>query len=444
MSKILNALNLAYQCLLAEWKRVLSIILIIATLWIFQKPLYEGWKILRPLKDSSADALFGCFLIFAAMLIGAKILLKGGRFLSRGPLALDLHIAINSLLDRFRNHIRSAIGASKPIHFSMRKRWHWNALVADVLQGTCDPEILQNYCESGWLDRPLIFGNFQSYAYAVAKVLERLPSTPCDRPFPKVWTVFSRPLHDWYNTFPVEWSENEHLVEGKITFKWWEQYKQNVANLRGRDKFKIQFHRVVASFNHGDNSDALDGYYLYETEPLSIKKAVGVAKGLHGNVEWHPSLINLLSVQDYHEKDNTLVYLIGKPLPGSTKPPESQKLVNHFHTSYHDRGEPALLDGGVYVKYAHTRDAIPSRLFSYNDLFIVQFNDSEGFGLAFIKDDTRDISGTRILPQQELRSRADGANSPPFSLCELIEKAWRASKPEWNTTGGSAPDTPRQ
>jgi hypothetical protein len=218
------------------------------------------------------------------------------------------------------------------------------------------------------------------------------------------------------------------MVQGQVTFDWWELYKTNVAALRG-PLSKIQLHRLVADLDHKGYSRDLNLYYLYDIEPHPIATAIQKANEFGDSVTWHPSISQLLKTTDFDGKEGIKIYLIGQPT-GPPTLPEEQLLLHQFQAKYHDKHKPdSDDDGGVYLGYASKESPVPQRLAVYDDVFIVKFSNQEGFGLAFVDDDIRDINGARLLPQYQLRPKEDPGRSA--TLYDLLVEAWNGSLEEW-------------
>ncbi|NQU23858.1 MAG: hypothetical protein HQ567_21460 [Candidatus Nealsonbacteria bacterium] len=430
-----------FKTLKVHWlplvKTVVPVVVPLAGYWALKKDVDKAWEFLRQL-SRPGDATLGCLIILLiVVLIGAALWWLFKSLLTSAPFSVDVHLSLNRVLRQFRSHFVRTIAVSRPDLRPVARRRRWNELVAVTLEGISDDRIMNMYCEAGQTDRPLLFCNFQSYAHAVAKLLDHVATEAAKMkpPRPQVWTIFKRPVCNWYNTFPVEWIDNGQVLRGQVTFDWWEEYKAHIAELKGPDS-KIQLHRIVVNLDYKGDSDELGEYYLYDLEPLDIRTAIEKAKVLGETVKWHRSISQLLGATDLNGKEGLAVFLIGKPA-GEATLPDDHKLLFHFQNSFHDGHKPISdEDGGVYVGYVPEKGSVPAALAVYNDVFIVKLTDQERFGLAFVDDDTRDINGIRLLPQYQLRTSETDRDSE--TAYESFVNAFHDSESEWQSGVGAS------
>jgi len=420
----MRVLALLWKGFRTFWWPIIAIVLLaiahISDLAAIKEWLNEGWDFWSQLK--SWKVLGGSILVGVLVALPISIVIWFAVFFLRwmAPWNMDVRLAVRRAVRGYGRHLRDAVQDSLANLFTWgddRKRVE---LVAASLDGLSDEEVIASHCEAGSRSRPLVFCNFQAYAHAVAKILDILPTLRCERPYPQVWTIFKRPVCDWYNTFPIEWEEGAKVIRGQVTYGWWEKYKSTIVSLKGRDS-AVQFHRVVAHIPWPGSPKDPEAYYLYHPEPLFLGQAIAKALPLKGQVEWHPSIAALLESLDYEDKRDFQIYLIGKPTPNAANPGKDSLVVEHFQTSTHDGNNPGPTEGGVYVRYLQTQASLGERLRDYDDVFIVKFSRSSGFGVAFIDDEIRDINGLRYLARAELGPTEAGTSS---TLFDLIAGAW--------------------
>lgn len=273
------------------------------------------------------------------------------------------------------------------------------------------------------------------YKPRFSALLLKTAVTDFEEGYPRVWTLLKRPIFDWYNPFWFEWVEDDKLHFGQATFPWWEDYKQDIANLkgdRGTNKH-VRMYRLVAHEPgpEADDPKDLDGvkeYWLYSDEYLKLKAALE-QKAQVSNVLWYPSVEKVLErKKEFHPTSVPWLHLIGKPAAlGATK---GKKVVwTHFHEQYHDTifcqwKEPSDYIPGVYVKYLRTPENLVT-LDWFDDVFIVELSSRTAFGLAYVDEQIRDVNGLLILHQANLTK---GGVRP---VLEHLKTAWSAAQKEF-------------
>jgi len=400
--------------------------------------IYSAWHFWSS-RDFSLDVIVGSVLIILAVLLAvAAPAVCIYAVLARFPwLRTRARLAIHRGAQQTKLQLARVAKESRPPSLKRRDRRAWQRVLAAALEGLADERVFEAYCDGGDTSKPIVCCSFRAYAFAVSEVLRAFAQIRCPDGFPKVWTIFKKPVCDWYNTFRVEWEHDRKILHCHTTFDWWERYKDGVARLKGPGSH-VQFFRLVAHIvRDGYPSDPLK-YYLWWPEPLPLAEAWRKAGAFGNKVDWHPKVVELLSPGGASAPksgaDVPKVYLIGKARGGASPPEGSLKMVDHFQETYHDAGEPHEDQRGVYVRYLASRAELEvlraGMLLTYDDLFIVMISPKCCFGLAFVADEFRDVNGVRFLRQFEISGQS-GIKSLPPTLLPLLDAAWGSGKEEF-------------
>jgi hypothetical protein len=305
----------------------------------------------------------------------------------------------------------------------------WSDLAAAALEGHWEPDVLKKHCHDGIDSRPVLFCNFQAYARAVTRVLETAQKMACKQRglSATVYTLFKRPIADWYNPFP--WNHPNGKVN--VTLPWWEDYKAKMAKMAAISRTQpaggggscLRVMRLVAQ----PSGAGSESWVLINDRAFALLEAARQMKGAASPRRYHPNIACLSGLKTVRSQGDLSVYLIAQP-----DGPNETKLVQHFEETYHTEVGDGLPDRwGVFLKYL-PRASGYENLLQFDDIFIalVRYGDcgrSFGFGLAFIDDETRDVNGMWIVSRANLTERNDAA-AP--TLLQMFTEAWRAGQTE--------------
>jgi len=385
----------------------------------------------------SLEVALGALVMVLMVALPAGMLLWFVWHLAKGyPFQLSISWAQLRALQNIRRQQNLAIRVARPEGF--RDRTCWYRLAAAATEGFSEDDVIEAHCEDGDKGRPIIFSNFQGYAHAVKRVLESLEGIRCRSPYPHVWTLFKRPIWDWYNPFS---SGKTARDSDHFTVDWWEDYKSRFREIKNKG-LNVRVFRLVA---HADASSRLphpSEIYLYGSTngnlvPMTLAEARAYADSVR-DVDWHPSITGLLS-NSYHDdsEPERKVYLIGKPRDGTVPAQAHPKLLDHFETTYHHHFSSAGNNSrGCFVKYVQSVSDLQG-LDIYDDVFIVSVSASRRFGMAFVDDESRDINGMRFLLDYELiRQSIDFHTGQRASIQNSFEEAWKVAMPEFRVCEG--------
>lgn len=245
---------------------------------------------------------------------------------------------------------------------------------------------------------------FDIYASCVESILDEcLDFTNIENTI-KITTLLSKPLRQWYNI-------STELRNGKkcaLTREKWEKYKLNIAN-KLKSKYNtihnIQMRRIITNSALESNEQML--YVNGQQAVLTVDQALAV--DIPDDVKLLPEVSNSL---EFGDRD-WLIHLIG--LASNLDEAKIKVLrtngwvaVNeHFSNSYHNKQHTAKapispLKKGVFFIY-QPNVKIEEQ---YKDLFVVEMNASNGgaFGIAFVKDNQRELSGIVFLDDLEINN----------------------------------------
>jgi hypothetical protein len=416
------------QVLFKNYLHWFLIVMALLGIVFFQDRIATTWNLIKPIV-SNFDAI--CGLIIVAFVLVGLILISIiiiNYFSELLPFSIKLRVSIENILNLFRSHVRKSI---KHTYRGSKTRLNQKRL-ADVisitLDGIFDPKLIEyDFHENGNTYLPLLFCSFRSYAHAVTKLLDHiskllvkdsLHTTRATVPS-IVWTIFTKPLFHWYNTFSTEWIEGETVKKAYVTYRWWEEYKEGLALLK--DNIHIQTCRIISDQSY---INQCAGYFLYcnntlnKPETFLVREARAIANRLGDSIEWHPDIRDLLFSKSGKWKDE-IIYLIGKPNTSNATIQKFTGLIEHFRTTYHsdDLELPEINQAGAFLRYCKEKKSL-NKLEKYEDVFIIDVSDSAKLGMVFINNGIA-VSGARMLSEEEVKK-----------LVKSIEKVWQNTSTE--------------
>lgn len=377
----------------------------------------------------SLHALIGLSLLTGgAFLTVAYVFPIIARFLRKQPIYPHVPVALGQATHSVRLQMQRAINIARPQGNVRRDIGLWERLVSAAVAGQTHPDVLKAHCEQGNRTRPVIFCNFRGYAHGVRAVLNELPQLGLTSPFPRVYTLLKRSVFEWYNPFPLV--SDAAGTPGRVTLKWWEDYKSDVAILKTDET--ITMYRLAAHPPLNSGLGEINDYRMYSPSAINLSEAVVTAERCASTVIWLPSVQAALAASRMAARE-TSIHLIGRP-NGETGS-ELSRVLTLFQSNYHSGPGRTSDEAGVFLRYLPTKTGHES-LLAYDDLFIVELSHSLAFGLAFIDDESLDINGMRILPPHQLSTELMGRDGEALLLSFKV--AWGQAVPSFQECVGLA------
>lgn len=282
---------------------------------------------------------------------------------------------------------------------------------------------------------PLLSSTYDIYAQCVADLMETLAKKSLVPP-PTIYTVYKKPIVDWYNLFSDYIEMDGQVVRVVFTDKWWEKYKSRVAEFAASDSGIRMYRYILHPPKIEEQTECpkalLSKYFVHvgsggctHVDARPVRQLLGLSDPIAGFKLIQPveALLKTSSDRLRGRIGEASIHRIATYSEISTERhgDESaswQSLLRHFHCAYHTgpmTHEYALRSDKSGVFYGYVENVCePFRTWlRYRDVFAVSIpakgrnGTSEAFGIALYDDASLDITGIRILPERDVNALVD-------------------------------------
>jgi len=349
------------------------------------------------------------FIFVYALVYGLQALIP--------PISNGLHYA----LSKYKQHLSKSILNATPCQTIFRRTERAvRGMVAEVLHTHSESSSEVFVAQEGEQEK-LLPANFAVYAECVSGLFNLAEKLVNNKLIEKIefFTYFNKPLQAWYNLYSAVLpcgQSGEQVCH--FTSPEWESYKAGNALVQHKG-IPLSVLRLVIPQQFLDVSN----YYLYtgkDDDKDLISHKIGFkckhASSIVGKKEFPLKLMDeIQATLSQERRRGILVHLIG--LHEDNNPTKGcVPLVNHFQSAYHtgsiklrkEKEEDAeSFVSGVYYGYLEQETEELSKYINhYDDIFAVRItcrkDRQRNFGLAFVNDATRGVSGIYFMPNNKI------------------------------------------